>query len=130
MMPRITEQEIRDLVFAFYERVREDERLGPVFERSLEGRWPAHLEKMCDFWSSILLATGRFQGDPVRAHVEVAGIRPEHFDRWIELFGQTAAITLRPETATDIVGRAARIRVALEHAACSGLQGPEVPSGP
>ncbi|MSR19688.1 MAG: group III truncated hemoglobin [Gemmatimonadetes bacterium] len=124
MLPRITEQEIRDLVFAFYERVREDELLGPVFEARLEGRWAPHLEKMCDFWSSILLATGRFSGNPAETHARVPGISPAHFDRWLELFQRTAGDTLRPHIAADVVGPAHRMRVVLERAADAGSFSP------
>lgn len=118
VLSRITEEEIRSLVYTFYARVREDERLGPVFEGRLAGRWEPHLEKMCDFWSSVLLATGRFRGNPVEAHMRIPGIAPEHFDRWIELFHQTALDVLRPHHAVDIVGRAERMRLVLERAAC------------
>jgi hemoglobin len=118
---RITEQEIRDLVYAFYARVREDAHLGPVFEGRLAGRWEPHLEKMCDFWSSVLLATGRFRGNPVAAHTSVPGISSEHFDRWIELFHRTARDVLPPHHAADIAGRAARMRIVLERAACSAV---------
>jgi hemoglobin len=44
---------------------------------------------MCDFWSSVLLMTGRFEGDPMGKHVAVGGIRPTHFARWLHLFRQT-----------------------------------------
>ena len=118
MQSRITEQEIRNLVYAFYGRVRDDASLGPVFEGRLAGRWDPHLEKMCDFWSSVLLATGRFSGNPVEAHLRVPGISPEHFDRWIELFHSTAHDVLQPHHAVDIVGRAERMRVVLERFAC------------
>jgi hemoglobin len=116
---RITEQEIHDLVHAFYGRVREDASLGPIFERQLAGRWELHLEKMCDFWSGVLLATRRFHGNPVEAHTRVPGISPQHFDRWIELFERTALDVLRPHHATDVASRAARMRVVLERAACA-----------
>lgn len=121
MPSRITEQEIRDLVYTFYGRVREDASLGPVFEGRLAGRWESHLEKMCDFWSSVLLATGRFDGNPVEAHLRVPGISPEHFDRWIELFERTAHDVLRPHVATDVAGRAARMRIVLERFACPAV---------
>ena len=124
MTGRITEDEIRDLVFTFYDRVRQHEMLGPVFEHTLGGRWEAHLEKMCDFWSGVLLATGRFRGNPVRAHMEVPGIRPEHFERWLELFEATAFETLRPHIAADVVGRATRMRIVLERAACAAQGDP------
>jgi len=118
VVPRMTEEQIRSLVLAFYHRVREDERLGPIFEGQLGGRWASHLEKMCDFWSSVLLASGRFAGNPVDAHARLPGLRPEHFDRWIELFRRTAVDTLPAEIAADVVGRAVRMRVVLERAAC------------
>jgi hypothetical protein len=65
-----------------------------------------------------LLATGRFNGNPVEAHLRVPGISPEHFDRWIELFHRTAHDVLRPHHAVDIVGRAERVRIVLERFAC------------
>ena len=116
MSQRITEPEIRALVFTFYERVRNDEALGPVFEARLEGRWDPHLEKMCDFWSSILLGTGRFLGDPVGVHSRIAEINPALFDHWIELFRRTAFETLPTELARDVADRSVRIRLALERA--------------
>jgi hemoglobin len=112
--PWITEDEIRALVFSFYGAVREDATLGPMFEARLEGVWPAHLEKMCDFWSSVLLATGRFRGNPVQTHASMTELRPYHFPRWIELFGATAHDVLRPDVATAVIDMAARIRRALE----------------
>ncbi|HET9948724.1 MAG TPA: group III truncated hemoglobin [Longimicrobiales bacterium] len=123
MESRITEQEIRDLVHTFYGRVRDDALLGPVFEARLAGRWGPHLDKMCDFWSSVMLATGRFHGNPVVAHATIPGIAPAHFDRWIELWHETAHEVLRPHLAADIVGRAERMRLVLERAACPVASG-------
>ena len=56
------------LVRAFYARVRKDERLGPIFERHIADDWEPHLEKMTDFWCSVILKTGAYQGRPVPAH--------------------------------------------------------------
>lgn len=109
-----SEDRLRALVFEFYDRVRDDDLLGPVFERRLEGRWEEHLERMCDFWSSVLHATGRYLGDPVGSHARIPDISPHHFDRWISLFGETAHDILPPEEATDIVARSRRMRVVLE----------------
>ena len=114
----ITEEAIRDLVHTFYARVRSDPTLGPVFEARLADRWAGHLERMCAFWSSVLLGTRRFQGDPMGAHLGLPGIEAAHFDRWMELFRVTAADRLPEHLALDVAGRAARMRVALERAAC------------
>lgn len=105
---------IRALVFEFYDRVRDDDLLGPIFERRLEGKWDEHLERMCDFWSSILHATGRYRGDPVGSHARIPDLSPHHFDRWISLFEETAHDILPPQEATDVVARSRRMRVVLE----------------
>ena len=81
---------IRDLVHAFYGEVRSDPALGPIFTREIDGDWDAHLAKMCDFWSSVLLMTGRFKGSPMTAHARIPDIRPTHFARWLHVFRQTA----------------------------------------
>ena len=40
---------IGGLVREFYAKVRNDERLGPIFAREITGDWKPHLEKMTDF---------------------------------------------------------------------------------
>lgn len=115
---RITEEQIRHVVLAFYTRVRDDRILGPVFADRLDGRWSLHLDRMCDFWSTVLLGSRRFHGDPMGAHTGIPGIAPDHFDRWMSLFYLTAREHLPPHLAADIHGRAARMRVGLEGAAC------------
>lgn len=117
--------EIRELVHAFYGRVREDPLLGPVFDDRLEGRWSSHLERMCRFWGAVLHATGGYRGDPVGSHAGIPGLEPDHFRRWMELFRATAEATLPPHRAADITARAARMRVVLERHSL-----PSCPSGP
>lgn len=121
-MTREQEREIRDLVETFYERVREDELLGPVFEERIGDRWAAHLDTMCDFWSSVLHATGRFRGDPIASHARIPGLDRAHFDRWMELFTRAARDVLPTERAEDVVARGSRIRAVLEHR-CVGPRG-------
>ena len=79
---------IRRLVDAFYERVREDELLGPVFDAHVQD-WSRHLAKMYDFWSSMVLRTGRYSGRPIMAHMKIEGLTGRHFERWLALWGET-----------------------------------------
>ena len=58
---------IGGLVRDFYGRVRKNQRLGPIFAREITGDWDPHLEKMTDFWCSVILKTGAYQGRPVPA---------------------------------------------------------------
>jgi hemoglobin len=89
--PCVTEATLVRLVDAFYDKVRADPVRGPVFDKAIgaEG-WPAHLTKMYAFWSSVMLTTGRYKGNPMAAHMAVQGIEEPMFKRWLMLFGETA----------------------------------------
>lgn len=104
----VDEPMIRDLVHTFYARVRQDRELGPIFEDAIDD-WDEHLAKLCDFWSSVTLMTGRFKGSPMAAHVRTSAIRPEHFARWLALFRQTAIEVCPPDAAALFVGKSQMI---------------------
>jgi hemoglobin len=115
----ITEELIHDQVHAFYGKIRKDPALGPIFNRVIAPEeWPAHLEKMCDFWSSVLLMSGRFKGAPMQAHLRIDELRATHFARWLHLFEQTARETCPPEAAEVFVTRSQMIGRSLQ----AGLQ--------
>lgn len=110
----ISEEGIQSLVHNFYARVRRDEKLGPIFERAIAGEWDAHLAKLCDFWSSVMLKTGRYDGQPMRAHATIPEMEPDLFDRWLGLFEQTAREQFAPPVANAFVDRAHRIAQSLK----------------
>ena len=105
----IDEEMIRALVHGFYGRVRQDEMIGPIFNDVIGEEWDAHLAKLCDFWSAVMLQTGRFDGRPMAAHVRIKVIRPEHFERWLALFRQTAREVCPAEAASMFIARAEMI---------------------
>lgn len=109
----VTEELIRDQVYGFYGKVRTDPALGPIFNRVVQD-WDEHLPKMCDFWSSVLLASGRFRGSPMVAHARIQDIRPTHFARWLHLFRQTALETCPPEAAALFIARSEMIAESLQ----------------
>jgi hemoglobin len=117
---RPTEPEIHRMVHDFYGRVRRDEMLGPIFEARIGDRWEAHLARMVDFWTSILLASGSYLGNPLETHRTVPGVTPEHFDRWLVLFRQTVDDVLAKHQASDVFARAHRMRFVLERHAGHG----------
>lgn len=80
---------IGGIVCNFYARVRNDQRLGPIFARHSAGDWEPHLEKMTDFWCSVILKTGDVQGRPVPAHLKLKDVREPDFAIWLGLFRQT-----------------------------------------
>jgi hemoglobin len=88
--------------------------IGPVFEAAI-GDWDAHLEKIEAFWSSLMLGTGRYKGNPVAARRRhLPAITPPMFDRWLALWGDVTSDTLPPATAARLQARAARIAESLK----------------
>jgi hemoglobin len=110
----VTEPMIHDLVHAFYDKIRVDPALSPIFNRVIGETWDVHLAKMCDFWSSVLLMTGRFKGSPMTAHAGIADIRPTHFARWLHLFRQTAETRCPPPAAALFIAKSEMIAQSLQ----------------
>lgn len=108
----ITEPMIERLVHGFYDKVRADAVLGPVFDARIKD-WDPHLKQMCAFWSSVALMTGRYHGTPMVKHAPLP-VEAAHFDRWLELFEQTAHEVCPPEAEAHFVERARRIATSLE----------------
>lgn len=109
-----TEDNIRELVYAFYDRVREDATLGPVFEDALAGRWEIHLPKMCRFWASLVLGSKAYRGNVQQVHQPLTGIEPHHFSRWLYLFLDTVEARYRPAAAVQFMEPALRIAQSLQ----------------
>lgn len=110
----VTETSIRELVYRFYARVREDEVLSPVFEKTLAGKWDAHMPRMVAFWTKILLGTGDFQGNVFGKHMVLDGIDKEHFVHWLALFRTTAIEVFGLEHADAVIAVADRIATSLQ----------------
>jgi hemoglobin len=110
----ITEHAIEILVDRFYEKIRTDAELGPIFERAIPGDWDPHLATMRNFWSSVMLTTGRYKGNPVAKHLQVEGIEPELFERWLQLFAETCSEQFDTNVAQAFQAKAARIAESLK----------------
>lgn len=110
----MTEGQIATLVDRFYARVREDAALGPVFNGAIED-WPGHLEKLGAFWSSVMLTSGRYKGNPMAAHLKHREkIHPSMFERWLALWGETAREIFGEQAAAVLVAKAERIAESLQ----------------
>lgn len=110
----VTEVMIHGLVHGFYGKVRTDPALGPIFNGEIGDGWDEHLKKMCDFWSSVTLMTGRFKGAPMATHARIENIRATHFARWLHLFRQTALEQCPPDAAQLFISRSEMIAQSLQ----------------
>jgi hemoglobin len=108
----ISEEMIERLVRGFYAKVRSDALLAPIFDAKIRD-WEPHLAQMCAFWSSVALMTGRYHGVPMPKHL-VLPVDAGHFDRWLQLFEETARELCPPEAEAHFVERARRIAASLE----------------
>lgn len=106
----VTEAMIEKVVRLFYSRVRQDETLGPIFASAIGEDWEPHLHVMFDFWSSLLLQTGRYGGRPMPKHMALRHmVKPEDFDIWLRLFRTAATEAAGPEAARLFIDRAERV---------------------
>ncbi len=110
----LDEDRLAALVHRFYDKVRTDPLLAPVFAARIRD-WDPHLERMVAFWSSVALMTGRYHGAPVPAHQPLP-VNGAHFERWLHLFRETARETCSPAGASHVIERAERIARSLEFA--------------
>lgn len=80
--------DISVFVDAFYDKVRRDQQIGPVFFGAIKGDWQPHLDRMYAFWDSVLFSNSGYSGNPFAKHATLA-ISERHFDQWLTLFDQT-----------------------------------------
>lgn len=125
---QIDEAVLGRVIPLFYARVREDPELGPVFNDAIDD-WPEHLDRLVAFWSSVMLTSGRYKGNPVLAHMKhKTRITPELFERWLGLWAETTNAALAPPAAAAMQDKARRIAESLQLAMFFRLD-PRPPAG-
>lgn len=108
----VDEPTIARVVDRFYERIRADERLGPLFASRITD-WDRHLGIMRDFWSAALNRSGRYAGRPVERHRLIEGLNAADFERWLSLFRATVRAHCDAPTAEAFIGIAERMALAM-----------------
>lgn len=115
-VPILDEAALPALLARFYEKVRQDDQLGPLFNDAVHD-WAQHLERLGDFWSSVMLTSGRYKGSPVVLHLAHAPrITPAMFERWLALWAEATSEMLPGPVAAAMQGKARRIAETLEAA--------------
>jgi len=110
----INEQTLEQLIELFYARVRADELIGPLFNDAI-GNWPEHITKLQSFWSGIMLASGRYKGRPLPAHIQHSDrISPASFVRWLALWERSTDELFELRPAMALQEKAARIAESLQ----------------
>lgn len=103
----LDEARVATLVERFYDKVRIDPLLGPVFNPLVDD-WDAHKVLMTSFWATVALHSGHYRGNPLAKHQPLP-IGVEHFQRWLALWRETAHEVLDADAAALMIGYAERI---------------------
>jgi hemoglobin len=106
----LTEPLVRQVVDAFYVKVRLDPTLGPVFDDIIQDDWPTHIERIGAFWlTATRLGSGYDGREFMPAHVKHASIRASLLPRWLTLFRETARDLCPPAGADVLIDIAERM---------------------
>ncbi|MDO4880311.1 MAG: group III truncated hemoglobin [Capnocytophaga sp.] len=103
-----TQEDIRQMVDSFYDKVNKDEGLSYIFNDFAKINWATHLPIMYAFWSKLLLGEGDYRGNPFQKHIPLP-IESHHFDRWVEIFKQNIDEQFIGEIAEEAKLRAENI---------------------
>jgi hemoglobin len=127
LFPHANEIGIATLVDRFYDKVRADDELGPVFNAAIHD-WTAHTHLLRDFWSSVVLRSGRYQGNPMGVHRALPPFPQQLFHRWLALWRETAHEVFEPPAAELFIGTAERVAQGLSLGLNQGRLSLEQPS--
>jgi len=106
----VDDKYIRLLVNDFYTKIRTDPVIGKIFNDIIQDNWDKHLIRMQDFWSSLILNSKRYRGNPMEMHKKIPAIDPKHFPIWLRYFQETLDETSdSPEVIEFFMTRAERI---------------------
>jgi len=85
----------------FYADVRQHQEIGPIFRAQIQD-WPAHLEKIADFWSGATGGPARYAGPMPQKHFPL-GLGVSHFEAWLELWRRHCRIHLNSSEAEEMI---------------------------
>jgi hemoglobin len=104
----LDETHIATLVDRFYDKVRADPSIGPIFNAAVHD-WAEHKRLLTSFWCSVALRTASYRGNPMAVHRAQPAIRAEHFVRWLDLWRETTREVLDEASAAQMLDYAERI---------------------
>lgn len=114
----VDRQDIKTLIDAFYDKVRQDEVIGYIFNDVAKVDWPHHLPIMYDFWEMVLFGKGPYKGDPMTKHIQLnqkTKLDSTHFATWTKLFFDTLDENFEGAKADEAKRRAGNIASLMEY---------------
>ncbi|MDP1725703.1 MAG: group III truncated hemoglobin [Bacteroidota bacterium] len=100
--------DLKVLVYEFYVKIKKDELLGSIFIKAIGNNWDAHMERVVNFWESILFHQNVYNGQPYPKH-EALPISTMHFEQWLKLFYKTVDAHFMGERANEVKTKASGV---------------------
>ena len=119
-------KDIEMLMTNFYEKVKKDDSIGPIFNDVAKVNWAHHIPIICDFWESILLGSAAYRGNVMEVHLNLnrkVKLEESHFGVWLKLFSETVNEHFDGEKATLAVARAKSIAALMQFKIKEGTGG-------
>ncbi len=113
-----SEADVKKLVDSFYRKVIVDPVIGFIFTEVVTITWEEHMPVMYAFWSTTLLGSSVYTGNPMLKHLELdkkIKLRKEHFDRWLLLWDETVTANFEGKIAAEAIQRARNIASLMQH---------------
>jgi hemoglobin len=110
--------DIETLVNRFYQKVRLNPVIGPIFSDVAKLNWEYHLPKMYAFWAGVLFGEPQYSGNPMLKHIELSkhtDMTEVEFSEWLRLFNQTTDELFEGAKSEEAKTRAANIARLMLH---------------
>jgi hemoglobin len=85
----------------FYADVRQHQEIAPIFAANIED-WPAHLEKIADFWSGLSGGPRLYAGGMPWKHLPLR-LEERHFAAWLDLWRRNCRNHLAATEAEEFI---------------------------
>ncbi len=105
-------KDIELLMEKFYDKVKKDDTIGPIFNDVAKVDWSHHIPIICDFWETLLLDAASYRKNVMEVHFNLnrkIALEDKHFEVWLELFTDTVDEYFTGEKATQAKKKAKSI---------------------
>ena len=96
-------KDIELLMKNFYDKVKKDDTIGPIFNDIAKVNWEHHIPVICDFWETLLLDAASYRKNVMEVHFILnrkIPLEEKHFKVWLQLFSETVDELFSGEKAT------------------------------
>lgn len=107
-----TKEDLAFLMEAFYTKMLTDEVVGYIFTDVAQLDLKSHLPSLTNFWENMLLNGNGYKKDVMNIHLQLyqkEKLKPEHFERWLQLLSETVNERFLGETANKMLKNAGNI---------------------